>query len=74
MPLYEYVCRDCQVRFERLQPMGSAAEAECPGCGCSAGRVLSVFASYARTEGGGLAPVSGGGCACGGAGGGCSLN
>ncbi|QLA15376.1 FmdB family zinc ribbon protein [Desulfolutivibrio sulfoxidireducens] len=31
MPLYEYVCQDCQVTFEVLAPMGETV-AECPNC------------------------------------------
>lgn len=61
MPLYEYVCHNCKVKFERLRPMGDSHDAECHRCGRPAGRVLSVFASFSRTEGGDLAPISGGG-------------
>jgi len=33
MPLYEYECDDCGVRFERRQPITSDPLTECPECG-----------------------------------------
>ena len=74
MPLYEYYCTRCAVKFELLRPMSRADEAAtCPkGHGGSA-RMLSVFARVGR----GAAvefepsPSTGGGCACGGGGCGC---
>jgi putative FmdB family regulatory protein len=69
MPLYEYVCLSCQTKFTLLRPMSAANEpAECPDGHGRAPRVLSVFASFSRDEGGALMPMAGdGGCACGGA-------
>ncbi len=32
MPVYEYECEQCGVRFERLQRMSEAALTECPEC------------------------------------------
>src|SRR5512139_3618806 len=32
MPVYEYECEQCGVRFERLQRMSDAALTECPEC------------------------------------------
>jgi putative FmdB family regulatory protein len=32
MPLYEYQCAKCGVRFERLQRKGDPAVEECPEC------------------------------------------
>jgi putative FmdB family regulatory protein len=67
MPLYEYVCLSCQTKFTLLRPMSQANEpAECPDGHGKAPRVLSVFASFSRDEGG-VMSASGGGCACGGA-------
>lgn len=40
MPLYEYECNDCGVRFERRQPITSDALTECPECG---GEVRRLF-------------------------------
>ena len=63
MPIYEYVCSDCKLKFEMLRPMRQAEEdALCPGCGACAKRVLSVFS---RSSEGSLVPdVSGGASAC----------
>ncbi|MEA4812922.1 MAG: zinc ribbon domain-containing protein [Anaerolineaceae bacterium] len=34
MPLYEYLCQDCQKKFEELRSFSSADEARpCPRCG-----------------------------------------
>jgi putative FmdB family regulatory protein len=44
MPIYEYVCSDCEQKFELLKPMSQAGEGvTCPKCGGKAGRVLSAF-------------------------------
>ncbi|MCE7983062.1 MAG: zinc ribbon domain-containing protein [Caldilinea sp. CFX5] len=72
MPLYEYFCPTCKDTFEQLRPAQKADEATtCPACRQpSSQRVLSIFASSVKSEGGGAAmPMSmpmAGGC-CGGA-------
>jgi len=44
MPIYEYLCPKCGLKFEALRAMSQAGEdAPCPGCGKSARRVLSSF-------------------------------
>jgi len=60
MPIYEYRCRKCSHRFERIRPMDDdGSELECPECGRRAPeRVLSVFAASTGSPGGGSA----GGC------------
>ena len=40
MPLYEYECGSCGVRFERLQHMDEDAVKTCPECG---GEVRRLF-------------------------------
>ena len=68
MPIYEFVCMECESHFEELLGVRDADPA-CPDCG--AGRVarqLSVFAAHGGTAeqpsfGG---PVSSGGGCCGG--------
>jgi len=44
MPIYEYVCRDCAERFEKLvRRFGD--EVSCPSCaGAAVDKQLSVFA------------------------------
>lgn len=64
MPLYEYMCPDCDVKFERLAPMAASPAAECPTCGTQSDRIISVFAAYSRSSGGEVASLSGGSCAC----------
>jgi putative FmdB family regulatory protein len=65
MPIYEYVCMQCESHFEELVRGGR--EPDCPDCGAlDVRKQFSVFA----THGGGTAPslgqtAAGGGC-CGG--------
>ena len=74
MPIYEYGCRACGHKFEKLQPMNSPG-ADCPVCEQPARRAMSVFASITPGAAGDDAPASlppmggggycGGGCGCG---------
>jgi putative FmdB family regulatory protein len=60
MPIYEYVCMQCESHFEELVRMGETAD--CPDCGsANVRRQLSVFAMHGPAE----QPGFGGGC-CGG--------
>jgi len=71
MPLYEYVCVDCDAKFEELRSLGRMDEpASCPEGHASGRRVLSMFAALTRDAGGGASSIGGGGC--GGCGGGCT--
>ncbi len=40
MPIYEYECEQCGVRFERLQRMADAPLEECPECAGHVHRVM----------------------------------
>jgi len=40
MPLYEYQCEDCGVRFERRQHITAEAIAVCPECGGPVHRLI----------------------------------
>jgi putative FmdB family regulatory protein len=40
MPLYEYQCEDCGVRFERLQRPGAPKLKVCPECGGALRRLI----------------------------------
>ncbi|MBI4201050.1 MAG: zinc ribbon domain-containing protein [Chloroflexi bacterium] len=64
MPIYEYVCPNCESKFEALRPMSDGREARCPDCGTESPRVLSVFAAFSKSSEGQAVPVAGGGCAC----------
>lgn len=47
MPIYEYVCKTCGHKFEKLTSLASAhLSSECPNCGAKSGeRVLSKTSS-----------------------------
>jgi putative FmdB family regulatory protein len=69
MPVYEYLCRTCDTRFEARRPMAEAGSPlDCPAGHHDTTRLLSVFASVGRgpqapapgAGGGGCGP----GCAC----------
>ena len=67
MPIYEYVCNDCESKFELLRPLSQAVEgASCPSCHQSAERVLSTFACFSTDESGLSTMIGGNPC------GGCS--
>lgn len=40
MPIYEYECEQCGVRFERLQRMTDSPLSDCPECGGHIHRVM----------------------------------
>jgi putative FmdB family regulatory protein len=42
MPIFEYICRKCNNRFELLI-LNNQAETSCPGCGGEVERIFSVF-------------------------------
>lgn len=63
MPIFEFVCLDCQAEFERLVRSASA-EIVCPQCGSA--KVRKKFSAFAAKTSSGFTPSSGGGC------GGCS--
>jgi putative FmdB family regulatory protein len=64
VPIYEFVCGECDGRFEELL-RSADSQPSCPACGAtSARRQLSVFAAG---RSGAAGSPSGGGCGCGGA-------
>ena len=71
MPVYEYVCMQCEDHFDKLQRL-SDADPPCPACGGErVRRQLSVFAAGASSTSS-MGDVGGfrsgtGGCGCGGA-------
>src|SRR5512132_3655673 len=66
MPIYEYVCMQCESHFEELIRNGE--QPDCPECGDSNVRKqLSVFAAHSSsTQTGFSGPSAGGGGCCGG--------
>ena len=68
MPVYEYFCRECGSKFEKLRSMSAANEpAACPGGHDGAIRTLSVIARVAGSDGGqaNFGGCCGGACGCG---------
>jgi putative FmdB family regulatory protein len=74
MPLYEYLCEDCERSFERLSSFAGADDVRCPQCdGSHTRRLLSVIGGLggqSKSVDTGSLPMASG-CACGGA---CSCN
>lgn len=68
MPIYEYLCDDCETRFEKIV-INRQQEIACPKCASKKASIqLSVFAT---ANGNGApakssAPSNGGGSCCGG--------
>ncbi|MBM4388399.1 MAG: zinc ribbon domain-containing protein [Deltaproteobacteria bacterium] len=61
MPIFEYICGDCGVKFEELV-RNSGDTVECPSChGRNNEKTLSTFAF--KSEGGGFSPSGGSACA-----------
>jgi putative FmdB family regulatory protein len=66
MPIYEYVCMECESHFEELVRNGH--DPDCPDCGAvNVRKQFSVFATHgtAATPGADAIGASAGGC-CGG--------
>lgn len=60
MPIYEYSCRDCGSRFEKLQKSGSGSKPACPSCGSE--ETIKEFSTFSSVE----SSSSGAGCYSGG--------
>jgi putative FmdB family regulatory protein len=75
MPIYEYICDDCETRFERIV-INRQQEIACPKCASKKATIqLSVFATANSSANGSSSKSSpsssgdgggccGGGCAC----------
>jgi len=70
VPMYEFICGECETDFEKLVASAEAASSvECPSCGSKkVHKKLSVFARTAAGTGpsGYSSGFSGGGHCCGG--------
>jgi putative FmdB family regulatory protein len=72
MPIYEYLCDDCDTRFEKIV-INKQQEIACPKCASKKASIqLSVFATANGTSAKSSTPSSGGGGSC--CGGGCGCN
>ena len=64
MPIYEYRCPGCHLKFELLRGLSEAEQgASCPRCHNSAERILSTFCAVSKDERGVSSPVGGSSCA-----------
>jgi putative FmdB family regulatory protein len=61
MPVYEYECEKCGLRFERRQAMSDMSITECPECSGSV-RLLVSGGVGLITKGSGHGRKQGGGC------------
>jgi len=65
MPIYEYVCSDCDLKFELLRPFSEAGKkATCPRCRKNAERIISACASFSKNEAGETTRLAGTGSSC----------
>lgn len=73
MPIYEYVCDECETRFEKIV-INKQQEISCPKCASKKASIqLSVFATAGNTSSSSTSgSSSGGGGSC--CGGGCGCN
>jgi len=62
LPLYEFLCTDCNQRFEKLCRQQAQDQIKCPECGTMAKRVFSTFRATVSGNGDGGSIGGGGGC------------
>jgi putative FmdB family regulatory protein len=66
MPIYEYICNDCQTRYERIV-MSASQEIDCPKCASKRHTLqLSVFSAGKSASGSSSSSAvsDSGGCCC----------
>jgi putative FmdB family regulatory protein len=51
MPIYEYQCKKCHHRFERIQKFSDPHVKKCPECGGAVGQVISAPAVQFKGSG-----------------------
>ena len=51
MPLYEYRCQDCGLRFERIEKASDLKDGTCPACGEVAHRLIGAPALQFKGSG-----------------------
>jgi putative FmdB family regulatory protein len=53
MPIYEYLCKECDAKFEQMRPISQSDKAaECPRCHKPARRQMSVFNGFITGDSG----------------------
>ena len=72
MPIFEYICQECNQSFEAL--VYGSQKAECPHCHSKKlKQQMSAFAVGTPSRAAGSSPAPSGGCACGHGGGMCGM-
>ena len=51
MPLYEYKCQECGLRYERIEHVSSMHDGTCPECGGNAHRLIGAPALQFKGSG-----------------------
>jgi len=51
VPLYEYQCRKCRHRFEKIEKVSGPHVKKCPKCGASVERLVAVSAIQFKGSG-----------------------
>ena len=51
MPLYEYQCQECGLRYERLEHVSAMHDGTCPECGGNATRLIGAPALQFKGSG-----------------------
>jgi putative FmdB family regulatory protein len=51
MPIYEYQCKKCKHRFEKIQKRSDRAIKKCPLCGGAVEKLLAAPAAHFKGEG-----------------------
>jgi putative FmdB family regulatory protein len=51
VPLYEYQCKKCKHRFEKIQKFSDKPIKKCPECGSAVEKLLSAPATHFKGEG-----------------------
>ncbi|MBC8274936.1 MAG: zinc ribbon domain-containing protein [Chloroflexi bacterium] len=65
MPIYEYLCSECNCKFELLRSISKVnEETSCPQCQHTAKRVFSRFASFSKGSDGESTPIAGTASSC----------
>ncbi len=68
MPIYEYVCPGCDLKFEvfhrTVHNWEKSSCPSCPSCHGTAEKVLSLFASFSKSPDGESTAIAGGGPSC----------
>ena len=66
MPIYEYLCPECDSKFEQLRPLSQSDKpGECPRCHKPARRKMSTFACFSAGTSGAPTRITGtGGSSC----------